>query len=457
MNFDELINEVSPEILSPILQPEEEEIVFSVAEFSNILKGTLEHTFKRIKIKGEIIGAKRHSSGTHYFDLKENIGGKDYVLNCVLWKWTRIETKIEEGLEVIITGKITAYTGRSSYQLTVENIEIAGIGTLLKIIEERKKKLELEGLFDISHKQPIPKFPKIIGVITSETGAVIQDIIHRITDRFPTRIILWNVPVQGEDANIKITEAINGFNTMETNRPDVLIIARGGGSVQDLMAFNEEDVVRATYNSTIPIISAIGHETDTTLIDYASDLRAPTPTGAAEKAVPVKSEILLNIAQYSTRVLSTTLKLFENFNLKIQSLSRGIKNPLQFISDANQRLDDKTAKLDLLVNSKITTLKNAINFSNTLLESYSFKNVLKRGYSIVWNNNEIVSNIKKLSTLEKASIEMKDGKIDISIKDSPSHILPINKVEEKEVDPQLSNNINPPKKKKTDTSQGNLF
>ncbi|MDE6224338.1 MAG: exodeoxyribonuclease VII large subunit, partial [Alphaproteobacteria bacterium] len=368
-NLDELFEELT-ETQHPSKAkeeiPKQEEIIFTVAEFSNLLKGTLEQTFKRIKIKGEIIGLKKHSSGTCYFDLKENFAGKDYILNCVLWKWTRINTKIEDGLEVIITGKITAYTGRSSYQITVEDVEVAGIGALLKIIEERKQKLATEGLFDLSHKKPIPKFPKIIGVITSPTGAVIRDIIHRITDRFPTRIIVYPVAVQGEGADKEITDAINNFNKLTHDKPDVLIVARGGGSMQDLMPFNEENVVRATYNSEIPIISAVGHETDTTLIDYASDLRAPTPTGAAEKAVPVRQEIILSISEYSSRFLSTIVRLFENFNLKISNFSNRIKNPNQFIEDSIQRLDDKATKLDLIIKNKISSLNDKMNFTNTM-------------------------------------------------------------------------------------------
>ena len=426
-DFDELFNEITPQNSSIIKEEtNKEEVIFSVAQFSNLLKGTLEGTFKHIKIKGEIIGLKHHSSGTDYFDLKESVAGKDYILNCVLWKWTKISTKIEDGLEVVITGKITAYTGRSSYQLTVENIEISGIGALLKIIEERKQKLLKEGIFDQSHKKPIPKYPQTIGVITSPTGAVIQDIIHRITDRFPTRIIVYPVAVQGEGADIQITNAINNFNKITgKNRPDVLIIARGGGSMQDLMPFNEENVVRATYNSEIPIISAVGHETDTTLIDYASDLRAPTPTGAAEKAVPVRQELLLSISEYSSRFLSTILRLFENFNLKISNLKNRLKNPSQFIEDSIQRLDEKTSKLDLIINNKLSTLNDKVSFANKMLESYSFKNVLKRGFSIVWDKNEIVNSKQDLEKLSSATIEFSDGKIDIftskQSKDSKKH------------------------------------
>ncbi len=409
---NDLINEVQPQ--EEKTETPVKEKVFSVSEFSNILKTILEDAFRKIKIKGEIQGLKRHSSGTYYFDLKETFGGKDYILNCVLWKWTKIDAKLEEGLEVIITGKVTAYTGRSSYQITVENMEIAGIGTLLKIIEERKQKLAAEGLFAPEHKKNIPLFPKTIGVVTSPTGAVIQDIIHRITDRFPTRIIVYPVAVQGEGADIQISEAINNFNKIQDkNRPDVIIVARGGGSVQDLMPFNEENVVRAVYNSAIPVISAVGHETDTTLIDYVSDLRAPTPTGAAEKAVPVRSELLLNINEKNNYLTNITLRLFENFALKIKSFASAIKNPMQYITDALQRLDDKSAKLDYLKNTKLSSLNDKLKFASQMLESYSFKNVLKRGYSIVWDKNKPISNTSDLKKLSIATIEFADGKVDV--------------------------------------------
>ena len=391
------------------------EKVFSVSEFSNILKSVLENTFGHIKIKGEIQGLKKHSSGTYYFDLKESIGGKDYILNCVLWKWTKINVKLEEGLEIIITGKITAYTGRSSYQITVEDVEIAGIGVLLKIIEERKQKLAKEGLFDPSHKKTIPLLPHVIGVVTSPTGAVIQDIIHRITDRFPSRIIVYPTAVQGEGADEQITTAINNFNKITgENRPDLIIVARGGGSVQDLMPFNEENVVRAVYNSQIPIISAVGHETDTTLIDYVSDLRAPTPTGAAEKAVPVRTELLANITEKSNYLTHSILRLYDNFALKIRSLTSAIKNPIQFITDAFQRLDDKSSKLDYLISTKINNITEKLSFFDKMLESYSFKNVLKRGYAIVWNNNgQIISTTQTLKDAPSANIEFADGKVSV--------------------------------------------
>ncbi|MBR4315955.1 MAG: exodeoxyribonuclease VII large subunit [Alphaproteobacteria bacterium] len=434
--FDDIISEVSEAPKTNTLGPSEipqtpqVEKVFSVAEFSMVLKEILEGAFKKIKIKGEIQGLKRHSSGTYYFDLKENYGGKDYILNCVLWKWTKIDVKLEEGLEVVIGGKITAYTGRSSYQITVESVEVAGIGALLKLIEERKQKLAAEGLFDEKYKKPIPLFPRTIGVVTSPTGAVIQDIIHRITDRCPTRIIVYPVAVQGEGADIQITEAINNFNKIQgQNRPDVIIVARGGGSVQDLMPFNEENVVRAVFASTIPVISAVGHETDTTLIDYVSDLRAPTPTGAAEKAVPVRSDLIRNIKEKENFLTNTIFRMFETFGLKIKSLASAIKNPTQYIGDAIQRLDDKSSKLDLLISSKLNSLSDKVNFASKMLESYSFKNVLKRGYSIVWNGNETISSKDDLQKLSTATVEFANGKVDIFTTSQPQQKHKKNKKE----------------------------
>jgi exodeoxyribonuclease VII large subunit len=413
--MDELFDEITGTApAAPAAKPTE--TVFSVSEFSNMLKGALEEVFGRVKVRGEIMGLRRHSSGTCYFDLKESAGGRDYILNCVLWKWTRIEARLEEGLEVIITGKATAYTGRSSYQLSVEAAEIAGAGALFKIIEDRKKKLAAEGLFDPARKKPIPKFPRIIGVVTSPTGAVIRDIIHRISGRFPARIIVWPTLVQGEGADAGIAAAIAGFNRMAENRPDVLIVARGGGSLQDLMPFNEEIVVRAAADSEIPVISAVGHETDTTLIDYAADLRAPTPTAAAELAVADRSDLLLRLRQCETRILNTTLRRFENFTLRIKSLSGKLKNPLQFIMEAVQRLDEKTARMELMARGRLASATDRVAYAAKMLESYSFRNVLGRGYAIVWSGTEVVGSTSALAGLGSATLEMSDGKIGILAK-----------------------------------------
>jgi exodeoxyribonuclease VII large subunit len=257
---------------------------FSVTELSAALKRAVEDQFAVVRVRGEISGLKFHSSGHVYFDLKDDKA----VLNAVIWRTTtaRLKVRPEAGMEVICTGKLSTYAGTSRYQIIVEQVEMAGLGALMALLEERKKRLAAEGLFDGARKRPLPFLPEIIGVITSPTGAVIRDIMHRLQARFPRRVLLWPVAVQGEKAAAEIAAAIAGFNAMTANRPDLIIVARGGGSVEDLMAFNDEGVVRAAAASVIPLISAVGHETDTTLIDFAADVRAPTPTAAAEIAVP---------------------------------------------------------------------------------------------------------------------------------------------------------------------------
>ena len=391
------------------------EKVFGVAEFSILLKSVLDTSFNKIKIKGEIQGLKKHSSGTYYFDLKENYGEKDYILNCVLWKYTHLNVKLEDGLEVILTGKITVYTGRSSYQITVENVEVAGIGSLLKIIEERKNRFLKEGLFDDKYKKPIPFLPKIVGVITSSTGAVIKDILHRIKERCPVHVLLYPVMVQGEGADLQIADAIYNFNKMVMNKPDVLIIARGGGSVQDLMPFNEESVVRAVFSSNIPVISAVGHETDTTLIDFVSDLRAPTPTGAAEKVVPVKRELIFKLNEKSLYLSNIIFKQFENYLLRLSSLFNVLKNPIQLFTDFYQRIDEKSSKLEILVKNKLDKYTDNLKYFSKMLESYSFKNILSRGFSIVWNGQNVISSKKDLENVSIVDIEFNDGKIPINL------------------------------------------
>ncbi|HEY8190726.1 MAG TPA: exodeoxyribonuclease VII large subunit, partial [Micavibrio sp.] len=252
----------------------------SVSELSFALKKSLEDGFSRVRVRGELSGLKIPSSGHLYADLKD----AESNLNIICWRSTvaRLKVRPEDGMDVVCTGKITTYPKSSRYQLIVDSIELAGEGALLKMLEDRRKKLAAEGLFDPARKKPLPFLPDIIGVVTSPTGAVIRDILHRLEDRFPRHVIVWPVMVQGPGAAEQIAAAIRGFDAMIENRPDIIIVARGGGSLEDLMAFNEEIVVRAAADCSIPLISAVGHETDTTLIDHAADLRAPTPTGAAE-------------------------------------------------------------------------------------------------------------------------------------------------------------------------------
>ena len=277
---------------------------YSVTEISALLKRTVEQNFSYVRVRGEISGFKRHSSGHCYLALKD----EDAVLDAVIWRpnVARLAVKPEDGMEVVCTGRLTTYPGRSKYQLVIESVELAGIGALLKLLEARKAKLAAEGLFAEERKQKLPYLPEVIGVVTSPTGAVLRDILNRLDDRFPRRVLVWPVAVQGEGAALQVAAAIAGFNALKPDgavpRPDLLIVARGGGSLEDLMAFNEEVVVRAAAASEIPLISAVGHETDTTLIDYASDRRAPTPSAAAEMAVPVRLELMAEIAAKATRL-----------------------------------------------------------------------------------------------------------------------------------------------------------
>src|SRR6266566_3750249 len=267
---------------------------FTVSELSAALRRTVEDAYGYVRVRGEVSGYKGPSPSGHvYFRLKDDKA----VLESVIWKGVlgRMRVKPEEGLEVIASGKLTTFAGSSKYQIVIDALEPAGVGALMALLEERKKKLAAEGLFDEARKQLIPFLPAVIGVVTSPTGAVIRDILHRLTDRFPRHVLIWPVAVQGDGAAAQVAAAIAGFNGIAAGgpipRPDLLIVARGGGSLEDLMPFNEEIVVRAAAASAIPLISAVGHETDTTLIDLASDRRAPTPTAAAEMAVPVRLDL----------------------------------------------------------------------------------------------------------------------------------------------------------------------
>ena len=284
-----LLAEVAPGDNSPPL---------TVTELSGALKRTIETAFDTVRVRGEISGFKRHASGHCYFTLKDDAA----CIDAVIWRSGAgaLAFRPEDGAEVIVTGKLTIYAGRSKYQVVVSRMELAGEGALMALLERRRRALAGEGLFDSDRKRKLPFLPRVIGVVTSPTGAVIRDILHRLEDRCPTHVIVWPVPVQGEGAAAKVAAAIRGFADF-TPRPDLLIVARGGGSIEDLWAFNEEEVVRAAAESPIPLISAVGHETDTTLIDHAADLRAPTPTAAAELAVPVRAELFAQLADLARR------------------------------------------------------------------------------------------------------------------------------------------------------------
>ena len=322
---------------------------YTVSEISGAVKRTLEGNFGRVRVRGEITELKRYPSGHIYLSLKDD-GGK---IAGVIWKSavSRLGLNPENGIEVIATGKISAYGDRSTYQLIIERMEFAGAGALLARIEMLRVRLAAEGLFDVGRKQALPMLPDVIGVVTSERGAVIQDIRTTIARRFPRHIILWPVPVQGEGAAQKIADAIAGFDRLERGgpvpRPDVLIVARGGGSLEDLMAFNEEVVIRAVAACRIPLISAVGHETDTTLIDHVSDRRAPTPTAAAELAVPSRSELAADLLQKGARLTGALNRLSQECRLRLQRAERGLPDLPALLGTARQRLDDRGARLGL--------------------------------------------------------------------------------------------------------------
>jgi len=432
---------------------------YGVSEFNDIFSETVRSAFSLIKIRGEISNLKKHYSGHIFFNLKD----ENSIINAVCWKSNAPNLLIEpeEGLEIVATGKISTYAKSISvYQLNIENIEVAGEGALLKLIEERKKRLNKQGFFDSSKKQSIPFLPSSIGVITSPTGSVLQDIINRIKERFPVLIQLWPTPVQGKDASKKIIEAINGFNSKNFNQPpQVIIIARGGGSIEDLMPFNDENLSKTVFYSKIPIISAIGHETDTSIIDYVSDLRASTPTAAAEKCVPVRNElqdiinslrnninlsikqILLNsknlidkqkiLIQEPSNIIaffySQLTKLIDIKNFLIEKKIYKLHNQISKLSLHNINPNEKIKNKNLILHSlfksvKYSTTQNIKNKKNryknlsSLLFSSSIEKTLKRGYAIVKRNTEIITRQKILKDKDLVKIKFYDDDVVAKIK-----------------------------------------
>ncbi len=401
----------------------------SVSDLAGSLKRTLEETYGRIRVRGELAGLKLAGSGHLYGDIKD----ADANINIICWKGTmsKMALKPEEGMDVLITGKVSSYAKSSRYQIIIEKMELAGEGALLKMLEERKKKLAAEGLFDPSIKKQLPFLPQRIGVVTSPTGAVIQDILHRLKDRFPRHVLLWPVKVQGEGAASQIAQAIGGFNQLPDNlKPDLLILARGGGSLEDLMCFNEENVVRAVFQSNIPIITAVGHETDTTLVDYAADLRAPTPTGAAEMAVPVRLNLISQIQdnfqrllQASKRIIGDRQNSLETQKAKLgtpshlletkaqtldilseklggslranisekksvlQSVASKIYNPTQSVDQKSQTLIYLHDRLIKILPRALLSKHDQLNGLSRMLESLSHKSVLKRGFTLIKDKN----------------------------------------------------------------------
>jgi exodeoxyribonuclease VII large subunit len=431
--------------------------VYSVSEISLSIKRSLEDRFGVIRIRGEISGFKLHSSGHAYFALKD----ENACIDAVCWRGNigRIKFKPEDGLEVLCTGKITTYPGRSKYQIVVDAMEPAGVGALMALLEKRRKQLEEEGLFKPERKKPLPFLPRIIGVVTSPTGAVIRDILHRIEDRFPVTVLVWPVAVQGEGAAEQVAAAIAGFNAMKTGRPDVLIVARGGGSIEDLWAFNEEIVVRAAAASLIPLISAVGHETDTTLIDYASDRRAPTPTAAAEMAVPVREDLWLAIGQFAMRLNTAAQRCLMQRHEQVEGLSRGLPRPVHLLENITQRLDDWSERLvtalpqmlqrkeqqlaSLISVLRPQTLQVELNrlferlvecgarmqescerivhvreerltHLTALLESTNYQRILERGFALVRDTQgRLITSAKAATAQKELQLTFKDGEIKV--------------------------------------------
>lgn len=322
-------------------------VELTVSELSAALKRTLEDAYGYVRVRGELGKVSYHSNGHIYFDLKDERA----CIAAVVWRSAagRLRVKLESGLEVVVTGRITTYAGRSQYQIVVETVAPAGIGALMALLEERKRRLEAEGLFDPARKQLLPFLPGVIGVVTSPTGAVIRDILHRLADRFPRHVLLWPVKVQGEGSAEQVAAAIRGFNALAPGgaipRPDLIIVARGGGSLEDLWSFNDEGVVRAAAESVIPLIAAVGHETDVTLIDYAADKRAPTPTAAAEMAVPVRAELIAEVDDLARRGFAAWRQRQERRRGELRALTRLLPTADRVLGEPRQRLDLAAAAL----------------------------------------------------------------------------------------------------------------
>lgn len=416
------------------------------------MKRVVEDAFGYVRIKGEIVGFKKAASGHLYFNLKH----EDSSLTAVCFKnmADAIGFEVADGLQVVASGKITTYGGRSNYQIIVEKVEIAGIGAVLEMIEKRRKKLEAEGLFEQIHKKPIPFFPRKIGIITSKTGAVMQDIINRVTNRCPTHLILYPSATQGKEVVADVVKAIKYFNKLKSSdRPEVLIIARGGGSFEDLLPFNDEEIVRAVFNSEIPIISAIGHETDTTLIDFVSDLRAPTPTAAAELATPILADLKLNLENKKQKLEILQKRFFENKMSQLKNLEKYIVDPRILLARVEEMLTKKAEKMQiflkniyekksaklasLVISDKIILYKinsdsqkilyfskhlksrfeNIFKNSETklenlakLLKSNNYHEILKRGFAVIKDkNSHLITALSNIKAKSEITVELSDG------------------------------------------------
>ncbi len=400
----------------PFVKPD---MIFSVSDASALLKGVVETAFPEIRIRGELSQITRATSGHMYMTIKD----ANAAINAIIWRGTPVNFKLEDGIEVIITGRFTTYPARSNYQIVINSIEMAGVGAILKMLEERKRKLAAEGLFDEERKKKLPRFPQTIGVVTSPTGAAFQDIQNRLRERFPVHVLLYPATVQGTTAAAEVAAGIEYFNAK--NNVDVIIVARGGGALEDLLPFSEEIVVRAAAASHIPLISGVGHEPDWMLIDFAADVRAPTPTGAAETVVPTKISLIQELDNLSHRL--NTAFTTHVVNLKRNLSSVNLKSPKQILMEQSQRLDDLTRTMNIVIDKKLqyvhqrielisrfptilenrlSVLKQSVNHMEQMLNSLSYKNVLQRGYAIVRDAND---NIISTSSATPSSIEFSDG------------------------------------------------
>ncbi len=361
-------------------------VEWTVSELSAALRRTVEDAYGLVRVRGEISGFKGASPSGHcYFRLKDDKA----VLEAVVWKgvYGRMRVKPEEGLDVIASGKLTTFAGSSKYQIVIDTLEPAGIGALMKLLEERKKKFAAQGLFDEARKQLLPFLPEVIGVVTSPTGAVIRDILHRLADRFPRRVLVWPVRVQGETSAAEVAAAIAGFNALPERgplpRPDLIIVARGGGSLEDLWSFNEEIVVLAASESMIPLISAVGHETDFTLIDFVADYRAPTPTAAAEKAVPVRSELMAALAGLGLRQLAGWQRGVDQHRKELRLLSRALPALDELLSGPRQQLDGLVKRLPRALHANAQLHRTHLTRASARLTPRLLKLRLARSSEIV--------------------------------------------------------------------------
>jgi exodeoxyribonuclease VII large subunit len=436
--FMDLPDETRAGLLANVA-PGDNSPALSVSELSVALKRTIETAFGEVRVRGEISGFKRHASGHCYFTLKD----ENACIDAVIWRGSAgaLAFRPEDGAEIIATGKLTTYPGRSKYQIVVDRMELAGEGALLALLEKRRKALAAEGLFDAGRKRRLPFLPRVIGVVTSPTGAVIRDILHRLEDRCPTRVIVWPVPVQGEGAAAKVAEAIRGFPSIEP-RPDLLIVARGGGSIEDLWPFNEEEVVRAAAESPIPLISAVGHETDTTLIDFASDLRAPTPTAAAEIAVPVRAELIAQLAELQHRAQHCLSRRVERGRERFDLTICRWPEPQAIFAPMVQRLDEVgerlprslaaragNARADLnlvagrlrrdLIDQRIARLTERLSAAWKMAELAHPERPLSKGYvRVTSRDGRTLTHAPDARAARRLTLHFGDGEVDASVEGS---------------------------------------